>query len=137
MASAGATWPAFWLNLGWALAVVPALIVGTRLDGMRGTAIAHAGVAVLVAIPLAMWALHRSRVRLAPIGPALLRPLLAGGLAAATCLAVAGMAGTSPFVKLATAGLASLLVYAAVALPRAVLRQVGGRAGALIPARAR
>jgi hypothetical protein len=47
------------------------------------------------------------------------------------------MADTSPFVKLATAGIAGLLVYAVVALPRAVLRRFGGRVGALIPARAR
>lgn len=137
LVGAGATWATFWLNLGWAVAVVPALIIGTQLDGIRGTAIAHAIVAVLVAAPLAMWALHRSRVRLAPIGPALVRPLLAGGLATATCLAIAEIAGSSPFVQLATAGTAGLLVYAAAAVPRATLRRLGGRAGALIAARLR
>jgi PST family polysaccharide transporter len=137
LASAGATGPACWLNLGWTVAVVPALVIGTRLDGIRGTAVAHAIIAALVATPLAGWALHRSRVRLAPIGPALLRPLLAGGLAAATCLAVAGIAEMPPFIKLATAGTASLLVYSMVALPRARLRRAGSRVGALISPRVR
>jgi O-antigen/teichoic acid export membrane protein len=135
LAGAGATWATFWLNLGWVVAVVPALIAGTRLDGIRGAAIAHALVAVLVAMPLAMWALHRSRVKLAPIGPALARPLLAGGLAMATCLAVSKIAAMSPPTELATAGTAALLVYTAVVFPRETLRRAGGRAGALIAAR--
>jgi PST family polysaccharide transporter len=137
MTSAGATWATFWLNLAWAVGLVPALIFGTRLDGIRGTAIAHAVVAVLLAAPLAVWTLHRSRVRLAPIGPALVRPLLGVGLATATCLAVAEIAHKSPFVQLATAGTASLLIYIAVVVPRASLRRAASRAGALIPARLR
>lgn len=134
LVSTGATRATFWLNLGWVIALVPTLIIGTRLDGIRGTAMAHAVIAVLVAAPLAMWALRRARVRLAPIGPALVRPLLAVALATVTCLAVAAMAHTSPFVQLATAGTAGLLVYVATALPLAVLRRIGNRARVLVPA---
>ncbi|MGH3851998.1 MAG: oligosaccharide flippase family protein [Pseudonocardiaceae bacterium] len=134
LVSAGATRATFWLNLGWVIALVPTLIIGTQLGGIRGTAIAHAIVAVLVAAPLAIWILRRARVRLAPIGPALVRPLLAAGFATATCLAVAAVAPPSPFAQLATAGTAGLLVYVATALPLAVLRRIGGRVRALIPA---
>jgi PST family polysaccharide transporter len=135
LVSAGATRTTFWLYLGWLIPLVPALIVGTRLDGIRGTAIAHAVVAVLVVGPLAVWTLHHSGVRLAPIGTALLRPLLAGGLATATCLVIAELTDTSPFIQLASAGTASLLVYVAAVLPGAVLRRTGKRAVALIPVR--
>ncbi|MGH3827238.1 MAG: oligosaccharide flippase family protein [Pseudonocardiaceae bacterium] len=132
LVSAGATRATLWLNLGWVIALVPTLIIGTQLGGIRGTAIAHAIVAVLVAAPLAMWTLRRSRVRLAPIGPALVRPLLAMALATVTCLAVVEMAPTSPVVQLATAGTAGLLVYVATAAPLAVLRRIGGRARVLV-----
>ncbi|MGH3870124.1 MAG: oligosaccharide flippase family protein [Pseudonocardiaceae bacterium] len=136
--SAGATWATFRFNLGWVVAAVPALIVGTWLDGIRGTAIAHAVVAVLVAAPLAIWILHRSRVKLAPIGPALVRPLLAVGLATATCLTVAAITRTSsPFVNLATAGTASLLVYILAVLPRAALRRAASHTWRLVPVRLR
>jgi O-antigen/teichoic acid export membrane protein len=134
--SAGATRATIWLNLGWAVVVVPALIVGTQVDGIRGTAVAHAIVAVLIATPLAMWTLHKSRVRLAPVVPELVRPLLAVGLATATCLGAAEITHTSsPFVQLVIAGPASLLVYVAAVVPRSALCWAGGRVRDLIHAR--
>lgn len=137
LVSAGATRATFWLNLGWVIALVPSLIIGTRLGGIRGTAIAHSLVALVIAAPLALWMLHRARVRLAAIGPALVRPLLAVGLATVVCLAIAVVAPHSPFVQLVTAGTAGVVVYSAAALPLATLRRIGGRARTLIPARGR
>lgn len=135
LTSIGATRTSMWLNLGWALALVPALIVGTRLDGIRGAAIAHGVVAMLVAIPLAMLALHRCGVRLAPIGPALVRPLVAVALAALSCLLTAEITQISSFIDLFAAGSTGLLVYVAVVLPREQWRRLGKQVRALMSAR--
>jgi PST family polysaccharide transporter len=137
LTGAGATRVALWLNLGWAVALVPALLVGTRLDNIRGAAIAHAIVAVLVALPLALMALRRVGVRLRPIPATALRPLLAGVLSAVVCVLVADVTSESPFLQLAAAGSAGLLTYVLVAVPAGQLRRWGGQTAELIPARSR
>lgn len=137
LTGAGATRAALWLNLGWAVALVPALVVGTRLDGIRGAAIAHAIVAVLIALPLALLALWRIGVQLRPIPATLVRPLLGGVVAAVICVLVAELTSGSPFVQLAAAGSAGLLAYVVVVTPAEQLRRWGGHAVALIPARSR
>jgi PST family polysaccharide transporter len=120
---AGATRSTLWVNLGWAVAVIPALFVGTKVDGIRGAAIGHAVVGLVVAVPLAAWALHRAGVRLAPIAAAFVRPLVAGALAGVVALLVRHVAGTNSFVQLSLAGTAGVLAYVAVAVPRERLRQ--------------
>ncbi len=120
---AGATRATLWVNVGWAVVLLPTLWVATALDGIRGAAVAQTGVGILVVIPLAALALHRARVALAPLGPPLVRPLLAAGLAAAAAAAVAHVAGPHPFVRLVLAGTAGMLVYVPVAVPRDQLRQ--------------
>jgi O-antigen/teichoic acid export membrane protein len=120
---AGATRATLWLNLGWAAALIPTLWVATGIDGIRGAATAQTSVGFLVAIPLSALALRRARVDLAPIGPALLRPLLGALLAAATATMVTRFIGSNPFVQLAVAGGTGTLVYLPVAVPRAMLRQ--------------
>jgi O-antigen/teichoic acid export membrane protein len=114
---AGATRSTLWVNLGWAVALVPALFLGTRLDGIRGAAMAHAAVGLFVAIPLIVAALRLAGVRLAPIGPALVRPLCGGLVAAVVALAAARVTGPHPFPQLCVAGLAGLLAYLLVVLP--------------------
>ncbi len=74
LTAVGATKSTVWLNAGWAVALVPALWIGTHLDGIRGAAIAHGVVAVLVALPLAVLALRLAGVSLVPTLPALMRP---------------------------------------------------------------
>jgi PST family polysaccharide transporter len=128
----GATRVALWLNLGWALVLVPALVVGTRLDGIRGAAIAHALVAVLVAVPLALIALRRIGVHLRPIPATLVRPLLAGVFSAVICVFVAAVTSGSPFVQLMAAGSAGLLAYVVVVVQREQLRRWGGHVVALV-----
>jgi PST family polysaccharide transporter len=105
------------------LALIPALWAATELDGIRGAAFAQTGIGLLVAVPLAALALRRARVDLAPIGPALVRPLLAAGLAAAVTIAVARFAGPQPLVQLLLAGTAGVAVYVPAAVPRDQLRQ--------------
>jgi O-antigen/teichoic acid export membrane protein len=120
---AGATRSTLWLNLGWAAALIPTLWFATGLDGIRGAAVAQTSVGFLVAIPLSALALRRTGVALAPIGPALVRPLLGAMLAAATAVTVTRLVGPNPFVQLAVAGAAGMLVYVPVAVPRVMLRQ--------------
>ncbi len=121
---AGATRATLWLNLGWAVVLIPTLWFASEAGGIRGAAYAQTGVAVLVAVPLAAIALHRARVALAPVGLALVRPLLSAVLAAGVALVVARFAGPYPFVQLALAGTAGVLVYVPIAVPREQLRQL-------------
>ncbi|MFD0889598.1 lipopolysaccharide biosynthesis protein, partial [Streptosporangium algeriense] len=73
-----------------------------------------------------------------PILSALVRPAIGGVLCAAVTLALVHVVGGGiPFVHLAVAGGAGMLVYVLVVVPQAVLRQLGGRVTALIPARSR
>jgi O-antigen/teichoic acid export membrane protein len=120
---AGATRSTFWIYVGWAVALIPVLWIGTRLDGIQGAAIAHAVIGFAVAIPLTAIALTRARVHLSPIGPAIVRPVLASLLAAVVAAAVASVTGPHPFVQLAAAGTAGLLVYVSVAVPPDQLRE--------------
>jgi O-antigen/teichoic acid export membrane protein len=125
---AGATRWTLWFNLAWAVALIPALLYGTEVGGTRGTAIAHALVGAVVAIPFMAWALHSIGVRLAPLGPPLLRPLLAGVASGAVTLLVSNAVGSSmPVLKLLAAGTAGLVVYGALALSREQLRELLGK----------
>ena len=121
---AGATRATLWLNLGWAAVLIPALWWATQADGIRGAAVAQTGVGVLVAVPLAAVALRRANVALAPVAPALVRPLLAAVLAGGVAAVCARLAGPQPFVQLAVAGTAGLLAYVAAAIPRDQLRHL-------------
>jgi hypothetical protein len=105
---------------------VPALILGTRLDGIRGAAISHALIGLAVAVPITLVMLHRVGVGLAPIAPTLGRPLLAGAFGGAVAFVVARVIGEPPFVQLSAAGASGLLVYLAVALPPDRFRQLLG-----------
>jgi PST family polysaccharide transporter len=135
LTSVGATRATFWLNLGWAAALIPALFVSTSVAGIRGAAMGHALVALLVALPLAILLLHRAGVQLAPIGSALVRPLLGCALAATVCLLTMHVVEGSSFVQLSIAGSAGLVTYALIVVPRENLRRWRGRAGALISVR--
>jgi PST family polysaccharide transporter len=121
---AGATRATLWLNLGWAAVLIPTLWWAAQADGIRGAAVAQTAVGFLVAVPLAAIALRRARVALAPVGSALVRPLLAAVLAAAVAVVVARFAGPYPIVQLFVAGSAGVLAYVPAAVPRDQLRQL-------------
>lgn len=121
---AGATRATLWFNVGWAVALIPTLWVATQYEGIRGAALAQTGIGFLVAIPLAAWALRRIRVDLAPLGPALVRPMLATVLAAVVSLGTLRLASAyHPVIQLLVAGTAGMLAYLPVAVPREQLRQ--------------
>jgi O-antigen/teichoic acid export membrane protein len=126
LAGAGATRAALWVSLGWVTVLVPALVIGTRTDGIRGTAVAHALVATFVAVPLALAALRRIGVPLLPIGRSLIRPLIGAAVGAAACATVAQLTTGSDVVQLAAAGSVGLLAYLLIVLRSEQRRQWGG-----------
>ncbi|RBQ21766.1 lipopolysaccharide biosynthesis protein [Spongiactinospora rosea] len=129
LAALGRTKATMWLNLSWVGMLVPALLIGGRLDGIRGAAIAHACVAVLYALPVMVFVMHRAGVRLPPVALGLLRPLGGGAVAAVVMILLARAVGDSQFVQLCVAGGGGLLAFALVVVPRAVLVSMAAKAG--------
>lgn len=123
LTSLGATKSTVWLNAGWAVALVPALWIGTHLDGIRGAAIAHGIVAVLVALPLALLALHLAGVSLVPTLPSLVRPSVGAALAAAVIMLIESVT-RGALVQLVLAGGAGVVVYVLVVVPLDQLRKL-------------
>jgi len=120
--STGATRWTLLINVGWTAALLPALWLGTQLDGGRGVAIAEAVVGVLVAIPLTVVALRRAGVRLDSIPRQLVRPLLAGVLCGVVSYALAAVTTGNVLIQLAVAGTAGLTAYVLTAVPLAQTR---------------
>jgi PST family polysaccharide transporter len=127
---AGATRATMWVQIGWAAALIPVLWAATSFDGIRGAALAHAGVGLLVAVPLAALAVKGIGVDVARMGPGLVRPLAAGALACAIATVTARLVGPSPVLQLLVAGGIGMLAYLTAAVPRAQLhRWLGMRRG--------
>lgn len=124
LTSTGATRTTVVLNVGWAAALLPALYLAVRLDGIRGAAIAHAIVGLLVALPLVVALLRRVGVRLGPVAPKLVRPLIAAAAAAGAMLLIDMSLDAGAFVRLSVAGGAGILLYAAIVVPRSQLVRV-------------
>jgi PST family polysaccharide transporter len=99
----------FTVQLGWLLALVPALIVGARLAGIAGVAVAGAAVAGGVILPWYLHELKGAGIRQRVLGSRLRLPL-AG--AAAAGLAAAGAARVLPsdLAALAVSGVTGLAV---------------------------
>lgn len=127
LASMGLTKATTWLNAGWAVALLPALWVGTQLDGIRGAAIAHSIVAVAVALPISILAIRLAGVSLLPTMPALVRPLIAAIVSAVVILLVLRAVGNSAFVQLVLAGGAGMITYALLVTSRDQARQTWTR----------
>ena len=111
LTSLGVTRATVWLNLVWAAVLIPSLILGVQLDGIRGASIAHAIVAALVAIPLAVVALQRCGVNLRLVVPALVRPILGSLLAGLIMLVVSELIEFPPPAELFVASGAGLIAY--------------------------
>ncbi|MFI6906811.1 lipopolysaccharide biosynthesis protein [Nonomuraea sp. NPDC050394] len=118
----GATKATVWMNLGHAFVLLPALIAGAHLDGIRGAAIGQAIASVAAAMPLAVFFLRRAGVDLHGVLPSLLRPTLAAVLATATAYVIERLVSGPAVVELITAGGAAMLVYTLVVVP--VLRKM-------------
>lgn len=96
-------------NLCWLAALVPALVVGTRLAGIGGAAAAQALVGCLVALPVMSVAMRRAEIDLGGLARSLARPLAGAVLAAGAGAAAARLVSPTGFGS----ALGSLLVGAA------------------------
>jgi PST family polysaccharide transporter len=99
----------FTVQLGWLLALLPALIAGARLGGIAGVGVAEAAVAGGVILP---WYLHELRgagIRRRVLGSRLRLPL-AGAVAAGLAAAGAARVLPSDLAALAVSGVAGLAV---------------------------
>jgi O-antigen/teichoic acid export membrane protein len=129
LTSLGTTHVMVWLNLAWAAVLIPCLIVGIHLlGGIHGAAIAHAIVALVVAIPLGIVALQRGGVNLRPVVPAVVRSLLAGVLAGLIMLGVSKLFDFPPPLELFVAGGTGLIAYLLVGIPANQIARFVGRA---------
>jgi PST family polysaccharide transporter len=100
----------------WLTALVPALIVGTGTDGIRGAAIGHVAVAGLVVVPAFLIVLRRYGFRLVASFAECVRPVIGVVLICAVTGVVFGVV-VHPVARLVLGGLAALAVYAPVVLP--------------------
>jgi PST family polysaccharide transporter len=113
-----------WLKGVWLVVLVPALIVGAHVDSIRGVAIAHLLVGVLVALPLFLLAAVRVGVDPLLLRRASVRPAIGAVLAGVTGWFLHSVL-SGDVVRLVVAGPAIALVYCAVALPVAAIRERG------------
>jgi O-antigen/teichoic acid export membrane protein len=117
-----------WTQVAWFVVLIPALVLGARLDGGFGVGVTHAIVALVVVVPAYLVMLLRSHDDVPTILAALWPPLVAGVVAALAGLWLderlgGGVAGGM------TAGLVAGALYLGTTLrwflPR--LRQLVGR----------
>jgi O-antigen/teichoic acid export membrane protein len=104
------------LHVLWLAALVPALIVGTRTDGIRGAGLAHMVVSAAVVLPALLMLLGRLGFRARDIGAGLLRPLAGGAVAAAVAIGSLQLV-SGDLVRLAVAGTLGMTAYIAVVAP--------------------
>ena len=105
-----------WLQSAWLAALAPALVVGTRLDGIRGAAAGHVVVAFGMVAPLFVMAVRRAGIPLRPLARAAAPPVIGGLVAAVTAIAVRRL--VSGDLSLVVVGFtACLAAYAVVVVP--------------------
>ncbi|GAA3004267.1 oligosaccharide flippase family protein [Actinokineospora diospyrosa] len=110
----------------WLGTVIPALFLGTYLDGIRGAAIAQAAVAVLIVLPAFAMMVARRGIRITPSVRACTRPLIGGVLVVGSAVLVREVFANS-VAQLLIGGLVAALVYFPVVYPMRNL--LPGRSG--------
>jgi O-antigen/teichoic acid export membrane protein len=99
------------LQVGWLAVLVPALILGARLGGLRGVAAAQVLVAVVVIAPLYGVLLSRSGVQVGPLVRAIAVPVCVGTALAAAAWTVA-LLSSSDVLSCVLAGVLGLTAVA-------------------------
>ncbi|HEX4702838.1 MAG TPA: lipopolysaccharide biosynthesis protein, partial [Pseudonocardiaceae bacterium] len=77
-----------WLQAGWFAALAVFLPIGATQDGIRGVAMAHAAVAVLLVLPAFVIAVRATGVPVTVLGRAVVRPVLGCAVLVVVVLAV-------------------------------------------------
>jgi O-antigen/teichoic acid export membrane protein len=136
LAGVGRSLAVLWISAAWLLSLLPAIILGANLGGIRGVGAAHALVAAVIVFPLALSMTRPSGVDLRPFLGQLFR-LASAGLAAAGAVLLVSSALPGDVPRLLGGGAAAFVVYAAVwaAWPdlRGLLRVRGDPPAPLVP----
>lgn len=104
----------------WLAAMLPTLLIGTKMDGIRGASIALLAVAALVVLPAFIIVLHRRGIRLWSTVLACRRPAIGGVLVTLSSILVFQLVEGS-FARLAVGGLVAAAVYLPVVYPMRAL----------------
>ncbi len=101
----------FLAQLAWLLALIPALIAGTRAEGIFGTAMAGSAVAAGLVLPWYLIELHRVGIRLRALVTRVWLPL-AGAATAGLSAMAATVIAPSDLTALAASGIVTVLIIA-------------------------
>ncbi len=115
----------FVVQLAWLVTLVPALIVGVRVGGILGAALAQVVVVTVVSVPMYLWALHGLGVSASGLAGALVRPTVASAAAGGAGW-LASQAFSTPALALTAGALAGLVTYSAL-MGRQLLDEAGIR----------
>lgn len=100
----------------WLVALLPALVVGTHLDGIRGAALAHVVVGLVLVVPMFLLAMRGHNLRLWPTLAACWRPAVGGALILVSSFPVRATIDGA-FTQLLIGALVGAIVYAPVVFP--------------------
>lgn len=95
----------------WLAALVPAVVVGTRLGGLAGAALAQLAVGVVVVCPAYAVALRRTRTPVGRLLPGLVLPAVAG-VALLAVVSLPGVRGGPDLLVLAVCAAATVAAWA-------------------------
>jgi PST family polysaccharide transporter len=113
LAGVGRSLAVLWISAAWLLSLLPAIILGAHLGGIRGVGAAHAVVAAVVVFPLALLMTRPSGVDLRPFLGQLFR-LASAGLAAAAAVLLVSSALMGDVPRLLGGGATAFVAYTAV-----------------------
>ncbi|MDH2414819.1 oligosaccharide flippase family protein [Nocardioides sp. CER19] len=113
----GRTARALVIQVAWILTLVPAMLVGSHLTGLRGVAWAHVAVLVAIVLPLYLWSVGQLVPRaVRAVAVATLPPLFTATVAGAAAAAAAALPGP-PATRLLLGGLAGGATYVLLSAP--------------------
>ncbi len=115
LAALGRSRQVFALQVLWMVSLVPALVIGVNMDGIRGAAIAQeiVGLGIVVPVAILVVARHAGATRRTLVA-ALLTPLLAATVAGVTAGLCAAAIADQPSLQVVAGGLAGIAVYLAI-----------------------
>lgn len=109
----------FGLQLAWLVALVPAMVIGAKADGIVGAGVAHVVVALGLMLPVYLIVLRRLHLaRPSELLRAIAAPAAGAGVAGLAAAAIAAGVSSSP-VELLLGGAVGVLVYLIAVSPLA------------------
>jgi PST family polysaccharide transporter len=103
------------IQIVWILALIPALIIGTHIDGIAGAGAAEAAVAAFAVLPWYMGGLSKAGIKMSALGKQLSMPIV-GAIVAGVIATAAGEIARNDFIVIAgsatiTTAVVGLLLY--------------------------